>query len=184
MPSIASSEHSFWNRVFDPNEYSMFEDTIKVLPRTPAENKELAHSETPDEKHNDFRGDINDSASNLWADLENASTFRGLDRPPGGRRTPSWVDELNLNRVDLNGDGKIDRVELAVSKTGKAITNEIKLLHPLLAKAHRHPNFLRTKIEQKKIQEESPHNRNTQVNLVQQGEANFMKDFNQFNVNF
>ena len=116
--------------------------------------------------------------------MKNASAFRGLDRPPGGRRSPSWIDGLDLSGADLNGDGKIDKVELAVSKTGQAITNEIKLLHPLLAKAHRHPNFLRTKIEQKKIQKESPHNRNTQVNLVQQGEANFMKDFNQFNVNF
>lgn len=184
MPSIANSEHSFWNRVYDPNEYSMFEDKIEVLPRISAENKEHAHSETPDGKHDDFRDDTSDSSSKLWADLENASAFRNLDRPPGGRRTSSWIDGVDLSGIDLNGDGKIDKVELAVSKTGNALTNDIKLLHPLLAKAHRHPNFLRTKIEQKKIQKESPHNRNTQVNLVQQGEANFMKDFNQFNVNF
>ena len=170
-PSITSSGHTFWNRITNPNEYSWVDESINVIPRIFAEN------ETPEEKHatDDYP---DDSASNLWADLENASAFRGLDRLPGGRRTPSWVDDL-----DFNGDGRIDRVELAVSKNGNA-TNDIRLIHPLLAKAHRHPNFLRSKIEQKKIGKETPYNKNTQVNLVQQGEANFMKDFNQFNVNF
>lgn len=168
-PSLTSSEYVFWNRIINPNEYLGVDESIKPIPRI---------FETPDEKH---ANGSDDSESNLWAALENAASFRGLDRPPGGRRIPSWVDNL-----DFNGDGRIDRVELAVSKNGNATDkmSDIRLIHPLLAKAHRHPNFLRTKIEQKKIQKETPYDKTTQVNLVQQGEANFMKDFNQFNVNF
>ena len=133
---------------------------------------------------------ISDSSSTSSSGISEASQLRSGDsggrEDVGGRpqRGSSWHDGLDLRGADLNGDGNIDKVELAVSKTGQAITNEIRLLHPLIAKGNRHPNFLRTQIEQKRVEKESHGKRGTQVNLVQQGEANFMKDFNQFNVNF
>lgn len=85
---------------------------------------------------------------------------------------------------DNDGDGDVDSQDIAISKQGDRLIAEMRLLHPLIAKAHRDPNFMRRKIEHRKISNESTHTQENQVNLVQQGIAGHIEDVNMFQVAF
>jgi hypothetical protein len=50
---------------------------------------------------------------------------------------------------DLDGDGDIDKFDIAFAQTGKELVNEVRLLHPLIAQAHSNPNFMRRKIKKR-----------------------------------
>ena len=86
--------------------------------------------------------------------------------------------------IDLNGNGDIESVELAIAKSGVDISGQIALLHPLIAKQMRNPNFMRRKIRRAPISAESINHRSNQVNAVQQGVATFIENVNAFNVSF
>jgi hypothetical protein len=73
--------------------------------------------------------------------------------------------------IDFNLDGGVDRVELAISKAGSQIIKEMRVLQPRLRD-----------IARKRIKPESVGNKESQVNLVQQGYANYTKDFEMFSV--
>ena len=94
------------------------------------------------------------------------------------------VDLLNGLRADINNDGQIDRVELAIDRNGNEISRQLHLLHPLIARAHRDPSFMRRTITKQKIDGENVRKQSNQVHLVTQGLAGHMADVNMFNVNF
>ena len=94
------------------------------------------------------------------------------------------VDSLNGLRADINNDGQIDRIELAIDRNGNEISRQLHLLHPLIARAHRDPSFMRRTITKQKIDGENVRKQSNQVHLVTQGLAGHMADVNMFNVNF
>ena len=85
---------------------------------------------------------------------------------------------------DMDGDGDVDENDIALAQAGRSIVNEIRLLHPLISKMHRNPNFMVRQIDRKKIKNESTGNRSNQVNLVQQGIAAYIEDVNMFSVKY
>jgi hypothetical protein len=86
--------------------------------------------------------------------------------------------------TDIDGDGDVDSTDLAISQSGDRLVNEIRLLHPLIAKANRDPNFLQRKIVRKKINNENINKTENQVNMVQQGIAAYIEDANMFEVKY
>ena len=94
------------------------------------------------------------------------------------------VENIGYQLEDLDGDGDVDNADLAISQSGGALVNELRLLHPLIAKAHRDPKFMQRTIKRRVIDNETTHNQMDQVNLVQQGIANYVEDVNMFEVNF
>lgn len=89
----------------------------------------------------------------------------------------------NFNR-DIDGDGDVDKTDLALAQAGNAVVQQMQLLHPLIAKAHRDPNFMVRQIKKKNISKEDSKNRGDQANLVQQGIAAYIEDVNMFNVKY
>jgi hypothetical protein len=85
---------------------------------------------------------------------------------------------------DMDGDGDVDKDDIALAQAGKSLQNEIRLLHPLISKMHRNPNFMVRQIDRKTIKNENTGNRNNQVNLVTQGIAAYIEDVNMFNVKY
>ena len=88
------------------------------------------------------------------------------------------------NLSDLDNDGDIDKVDLALSQSGNQIVEEIRRLHPLIAKAQRDPNFMVRRIERQEISNEDTTTPENQVNLVQQGIAGYIEDINMFSVKY
>ena len=85
---------------------------------------------------------------------------------------------------DMDGDGDVDKDDIALAQAGKALQNEIRMLHPLISKMHRNPNFMVRQIDRKKIKNENTGNRSNQVNLAQQGIAAYIEDINMFSVKY
>jgi hypothetical protein len=85
---------------------------------------------------------------------------------------------------DMDGDGDVDKVDIALAQAGNSIVEEIRRLHPLIAKMHRDPTFMVRKIERKQIKNEDSRNQNNQVNLAQQGIAAYIEDVNMFSVKY
>jgi hypothetical protein len=86
--------------------------------------------------------------------------------------------------ADLNGDGRIDGVEIAVSKSGERLEGAMRdILTPLKALANRNPTFYRT-IKKKRVGTESTKAPGNQKHLVEQGIANYTDDANLFSVRF
>jgi hypothetical protein len=90
----------------------------------------------------------------------------------------------NRMNADINNDGQIDRIELAIDRNGNEISRQLHLLHPLIARAHRDPSFMRRTITKQKIDGENVKKQSSQVHMVTQGIAGHMADVNMFNVNF
>ena len=58
----------------------------------------------------------------------------------------------NVNNIkntvgDLDGDGDVDKKDVAISQSGMDLVNELRLLHPLIARAHRDPKFMQRTIK-------------------------------------
>jgi hypothetical protein len=102
----------------------------------------------------------------------------------GMTRIENGLREGMRRQHDLNNDGVIDRIELAVSKAGEDLNEQIRLLHPLIAQSHRNPNFMNRTIKRTKIKKESRKMRGDQKDLVLQGIAGYNKDTNLFNAEF
>ena len=85
---------------------------------------------------------------------------------------------------DMDGDGDVDKDDIALAQAGKSLQNEIRMLHPLISKMHRNPNFMVRQIDRKKIKNENTGNRSNQVNLAQQGIAAYIEDVNMFSVKY
>ena len=85
---------------------------------------------------------------------------------------------------DMDGDGDVDKDDIALAQAGKSLQNEIRMLHPLISKMHRNPNFMVRQIDRKKIKNENTGNRSNQVNLVTQGIAAYIEDINMFSVKY
>ena len=95
----------------------------------------------------------------------------------------------NVNNIentvgDLDGDGDVDKKDVAISQSGMDLVNELRILHPLIARAHRDPNFMQRTIKRRAIHNERTHKQTDQVHLVQQGIAGHVEDVNMFQVNF
>ena len=90
----------------------------------------------------------------------------------------------NRMNADINNDGQIDRIELAIDRNGNEISRQLHLLHPLIARAHRDPSFMRLTITKQKIDGENVRKQSSQVHMVTQGIAGHMADVNMFNVNY
>ena len=90
----------------------------------------------------------------------------------------------NRMNADINNDGQIDRIELAIDRNGNEISRQLHLLHPLIARAHRDPSFMRRTITKQKIDGENVRKQSSQVHMVTQGIAGHMADVNMFNVNY
>jgi hypothetical protein len=117
----------------------------------------------------------------------------GLQIASDAIRTPNFSEisdiisnssEGSRELRDNDGDGDIDSQDLAISQHGDRLITELRLLHPLIQKAHRNPNFMQRKIGHKKIDNENIHNQQNQVNLVQQGIASHIQDVNLFQVSY
>lgn len=99
------------------------------------------------------------------------------------------ADQRNIinGLIDRNGDGKVDGAEIKNLFDDKSAINSIANLSPAFARMLRDPNFrMRTieKIDEPTIGGKNPRDKFEQVNLVQQGYANYDLAENMFNVNF
>jgi hypothetical protein len=122
-----------------------------------------------------FRGDnVSENLSDLWDGISQLERERGSEAGEGLRENAD--DEGDVNR-----DGVYDATDVAINKAGAAIRNEIRLLHPLIAKD---PDIMRRKIKRRPILDENIYKQTNQVNLVEQGMAGYTEYLNQFNVSF
>jgi hypothetical protein len=83
---------------------------------------------------------------------------------------------------DLDGDGDVDKVDLALSGNADAVSN--LTINPLIAKFLTSGKSSGRRIARASIAPEMHTKRSNQVNLVQQGLAGHHKDVNLFNVTF
>lgn len=86
--------------------------------------------------------------------------------------------------LDADKDGYITDGEIKNASANEEILESINKIHPLLRRAIQDPSFRVRTITPQKVTEASPNRLTNNVGAVEQGYANYIQDYNRFNVAF
>lgn len=86
--------------------------------------------------------------------------------------------------LDANRDGYITDGEMKNAAVNEEILESINKIHPLLRRAIQDPSFRVRTITPQKVKGPSPDRLTNNVSAVEQGYANYIQDYNRFNVAF
>lgn len=86
--------------------------------------------------------------------------------------------------LDANKDGYISDGEMKNAAANEEILDSINKIHPLLRRAIQDPSFRMRTITPQKVKGPSPDRLTNNVSAVEQGYANYIQDYNKFNVTF
>lgn len=107
-----------------------------------------------------------------------------LDFTGGNEQKAEQVVREVAGVLDANRDGYITDGEMKNASANEEILESINKIHPLLRRAIQDPSFRVRTITPQKVTEASPNRFTNNVAAVEQGYANYIQDYNRFNVAF